>query len=115
MPCSCKACIGEADHEETYIFKAIRNEREAWVHATLENEQKLTISPEVKETFKLIFLQFNECLKIILASANMLRGGGLAKITVKIMKDFLRLHSQTTSGRKHMLAKRITSCCVIKH
>jgi hypothetical protein len=36
-------------------------------------------------------------------------GDGSSKITVKIMKDFLRLHSQLTSGRKHELAKRIVT------
>jgi hypothetical protein len=107
MPCACKACRGEAGHQETCIFKGIRNEREAWVHATLQNEKKPAISTEDKETFKLIYLQFTERLKIVLAGANMLGEDGSAKITVKIMKDFLRLHSQITSGRKHELAKRI--------
>jgi hypothetical protein len=34
-------------------------------------------------------------------------GDGSIKITVKIMKEFLCLRSQPTSGRKHKLAKRI--------
>jgi hypothetical protein len=37
----------------------------------------------------------------------MLGADGSAKITVKIMKDFLRLRSQPASGKKHELAKRI--------
>jgi hypothetical protein len=32
-------------------------------------------------------------------------GDGSTKITVKIMKDYLLLGSQPTSGRKHELAK----------
>jgi hypothetical protein len=36
IPCACKACRGEADHQGTCIFKGIRNEQEAWVHARLE-------------------------------------------------------------------------------
>jgi hypothetical protein len=34
-------------------------------------------------------------------------GDGSMKITVKILKDYLRLRSQPTSGKKHELAKRI--------
>ena len=34
-------------------------------------------------------------------------GDGSAKITVKKMKDYLRLRSQAASGRKHELAQRI--------
>jgi hypothetical protein len=40
-------------------------------------------------------------------AASMLGADGSAKITVKIMKDFLCLLSQLTSGKKHELAKRI--------
>jgi hypothetical protein len=105
MPCVCTACRGEAN-QETCIFKGIRNEREEWIHESLANEQRPVASPEEKEHFKLVFLQCSERLQRLLDSAGML-GDGSTKITVKIMKDFLRLRSQPTSGRKHELAKRI--------
>jgi hypothetical protein len=106
MPCVCTACRGEATQQETCIFKGIRNEGEEWIHETLANEQKPVTSREEKERFKLVFLQCSERLHRLLDSANML-GDGSTKITVKIMKDFLRLRSQPTFGRKHELAKRI--------
>jgi hypothetical protein len=105
MPCVCTACRGEAN-QETCIFKGSRNEPEEWIHESLANEQKPVTSPEEKEHFKLVFLQCSGHLQRLLGSAGML-GDGSTKITVKIMKDFLCLRSQPTSGRRHELTKRI--------
>jgi hypothetical protein len=105
MPCVCTACRGEAN-QETCIFKGVRNEREEWVHKSLVNEQKPATSPEERERLKLVFLQCSKRLQRVLDRANML-GDGSAKITIKILKDFLCLRSQPTSGKKHELAKRI--------
>jgi hypothetical protein len=78
-----------------------------WVHATVENEKKSVISADEKETFKLIYLQFSERLKMMLAGANMLGEDGSANIAVKTMKECLCLHSMIMSGRKHELAQRM--------
>jgi hypothetical protein len=76
---------------------------------SLVNEQNTSTSPEEKEAFKVFFLLLYEHLQRVLDGANIL-GDGSSKITVKIMKDFLCLHSQlSTSGRKHELAKRIVA------
>jgi hypothetical protein len=82
------------------------NKKNGFMSESLANEQKPVASAEEKESFKLVFLQCSEHLQRVLDSANML-GDGSTKITIMIMKDYLGLRSQPTSGRKHKRTKRI--------
>jgi hypothetical protein len=104
MSCVCTSCREEAN-PETHIFKGLWNEQEEWIHELLANEQKPATSPEERESFKLVFLQCSEHLQRVLDSATMLGQDGSTKSTIKIMKDYLCLHSQPTAGRKHKFAK----------
>jgi hypothetical protein len=73
----------------------------------LTNEQKPATSAEERERYKLVFLACRDRIRRALVAASMLGADGSKNITVKAMKDFLRLRSQPTSGKKHELAKRI--------
>jgi hypothetical protein len=105
MPCVCTACRGDTGH--ACIFKVVRNEREEWIHELLANEQKPATSAEERERYKLVFLACRDRIRRALVAASMLGADGSENITVKTMKDFLRLRSQPTTGKKHELAKRI--------